>query len=58
MECNYCKIDPGVKGIVWNGFQDQDNGIYCCNNCKSQHYKEKFKTKLRGLFSEVPVIIK
>ena len=58
--CDYCKQDPGTKECspVWLGFRDQDTTQQVCNNCKAQHYKNKFSTPgLKGLYSEVPVII-
>lgn len=58
MKCNYCNTDPGTNGNgVWKGFQDQDNGKYCCRGCRDIHYTEKFAGELKGLYSEVPVVV-
>lgn len=59
MTCAYCKKDPGNKAgsFVWFGFQDADTGQYVCWHCQQRHYKSKFKKpKLRGLYSEMPVV--
>jgi len=59
--CHHCGNDPGLKAgstVVWNGFEDQDNGQLCCNGCKQVHYEKKAAAGMQGLYSEFPVIIK
>ena len=59
MTCYICNKDPGTKkgNLVWKGFLDQDTGYHVCFNCQQSHYKNKSKTELRNLYSEIPVII-
>lgn len=60
--CHVCGKDPGrkpEKPHLWHGFRDMDTRQYCCWDCRQDHYRRKFtNTKLRGLYSEMPVMIK
>lgn len=56
--CEYCKKDPGAvkhNKFLWNGFLDKDTGQLVCMKCRRKHYREKAKTKFKGLYTEFPV---
>ena len=58
--CDYCgKGAPSPKHPhLWDGFYDRDTKQYVCWHCKAEHYKAKYKTKFRGQYSEMPVVLK
>lgn len=58
--CECCHEDPGrgKNPSLWNGFYDQDTNQYICTNCKPAHYIAKAQTEHKGLYSEVPVVVK
>lgn len=61
MTCKYCKhylLPKDNDSFVLNGFQDGDNQIVCCFECKNLHYSEKNKTEHANKFSEIPLTIK
>ena len=61
IKCSICNNCPGPSDRnpnLWFGFLDQDTGDHICNNCKKEHYQNKFKLKgMKGLYSEVPVVL-
>lgn len=57
--CSICGINPqskGNKGILWNGFRDNDLGVLVCFSCQEEHYKRKSQTEHKGKYSEFPVL--
>lgn len=58
--CEHCHADPGrgKNPNLWRGFYDQDTGQYVCWDCQPAHYQYKATTPQKGLYSEVPVVVK
>ena len=57
--CNICGKDvmPDMqKGSPENGFFDMDTKTYCHMKCRTQHYINKAKNGMAGLYSEMPII--
>lgn len=58
--CCYCLKDPGAdprNGTLWNGIWDLDTQQHVCRHCLPSHYKAKWKSDKKGLYSEFPVSI-
>jgi len=56
--CDHCHKDPGKQPgskTAWNGFYDKDTDQLVCWSCRNIHYYKKWKTKLKGLYTEFPV---
>lgn len=58
--CSHCGKDPGTHpnspGHLY-GFRDADTDEVCCTPCRPAHYRKKAKTRHRGQYSEVPIVI-
>lgn len=59
--CCYCLKDPGrnpQNGNLWNGILDKDTRQHVCWSClKTTHYRLKWQTEFKGLYSEFPVMV-
>lgn len=56
--CDHCKKNPGPdprNKILWNGFYDKDTDQLVCWKCRIIHYRKKWKTKFKYLYTEFPV---
>lgn len=60
IKCQVCNKDPGRgnNGYLWNGFLDKDTNQHICNACKTIHYQTKQKAIYKGMYSEIPVLIR
>lgn len=59
--CSHCHQDPGPdprNGYIWDGFWDMDTLQHVCRHCIDVHYREKWKTEKKRLWSEFPVMVK
>ncbi|MBC6425212.1 MAG: hypothetical protein GDA51_01810 [Ekhidna sp.] len=55
--CHYCgegRLDRRNPDL-WDGFFDGETKQLVCSNCRSLHYRKKWHTEYRGMYSEYPV---
>lgn len=56
--CGKGFLPKGNSTILADGFQDQDTSeMVHFGNCQKEHYKSKSKKGMRGLYSEVPLML-
>lgn len=53
--CNKNPLSKNGKGVLWNGFRDNDLNVLVCFSCQEEHYKKKNLTEYKNKYSEFPV---